>query len=112
MSADLHNSPGAMESKPRRAALAFIFITVVLDMLALGMIVPVLPKLVEDFMHGNTARAAEYVGLFATVWAAMQFLFSPVLGALSDRFGRCPIVLLSNFIDDHRVARDRTEHRR
>jgi MFS transporter, DHA1 family, tetracycline resistance protein len=93
----MSDEPGAPEHKPRRAALAFIFITVVLDMLALGMIVPVLPKLVEDFMHGNTARAAEYVGLFATVWAAMQFLFSPVLGALSDRFGRRPIVLLSNF---------------
>jgi DHA1 family tetracycline resistance protein-like MFS transporter len=83
--------------KPRVAALAFIFITVVLDMLALGMIVPVLPQLVEEFMHGNTAQAAEYVGLFATVWAAMQFLFSPVLGALSDRFGRRPVILLSNF---------------
>jgi len=86
-----------LTTKPRRAALAFIFITVVLDMLALGIIVPVLPKLVEDFMHGNTARAAEYVGLFATVWAAMQFVFSPVLGALSDRFGRRPVILLSNF---------------
>jgi MFS transporter, DHA1 family, tetracycline resistance protein len=81
----------------RRAALAFIFITVVLDMLALGMIVPVLPKLVEDFLHGNTARAAEYVGWFATLWAAMQFLFSPVLGAASDRFGRRPVILMSNF---------------
>jgi MFS transporter, DHA1 family, tetracycline resistance protein len=82
---------------PRRAALTFIFITVVLDMLALGMIVPVLPKLVEDFVGGNTARAAEIYGLFGTVWAMMQFVFSPVLGALSDRFGRRPVILLSNF---------------
>jgi DHA1 family tetracycline resistance protein-like MFS transporter len=81
---------------PRRAALTFIFITVVLDMLALGMIVPVLPKLVENFVGGNTARAAEIYGLFGTVWALMQFVFSPVLGAMSDRFGRRPVILLSN----------------
>ena len=81
----------------RRAALVFIFITVVLDMLALGMIMPVLPKLIEDFVHGNTARAAEIYGLFATVWALMQFVFSPVLGSLSDRFGRRTVILLSNF---------------
>jgi DHA1 family tetracycline resistance protein-like MFS transporter len=81
----------------RRAALAFIFVTVVLDMLALGMIVPVLPKLIKDFVHGNTARAAEIYGLFGTVWALMQFIFSPVLGALSDRFGRRTVILLSNF---------------
>src|SRR5258708_2936224 len=84
-------------STPRRAALVFIFVTVVLDMLALGMIVPVLPKLVEAFLGGNTARAAELYGLFATVWALMQFLFSPVIGGLSDRYGRRPVILLSNF---------------
>jgi len=81
----------------RRAALAFIFVTVMLDMLALGMIIPVLPKLVERFMGGNTAAAAEVFGLFNTAWALMQFLFSPLIGALSDRFGRRPVVLLSNF---------------
>src|SRR3984893_14496118 len=84
-------------AKTRRAALIFIFITLVLDMLALGMIVPVLPKLVEDFVHGDTARAAYIVGVFGTVWALMQFVFSPVLGALSDQYGRRPVVLLSNF---------------
>src|SRR5215471_17081534 len=82
---------------PRQAAFAFVFITVLLDMLALGMVIPVLPKLIESFLAGDTARASEFVGLFATVWALMQFLFSPVLGALSDRFGRRPVILISNF---------------
>lgn len=81
---------------PRKAAFIFIFITVMLDMLALGIIIPVLPKLIEHFVGGDTARAAKYVGLFGTVWAAIQFLASPVAGALSDRFGRRPVVLLSN----------------
>jgi DHA1 family tetracycline resistance protein-like MFS transporter len=81
---------------PRRAALAFIFVTVLLDMLALGMVIPVLPKLVEDFVNNDTAAAAWIFGIFGTVFALMQFIFSPVAGALSDRFGRRPIVLLSN----------------
>ncbi len=80
----------------RPAAFIFIFVTVALDMLAIGIIIPVLPKLIERFMDGNTARAAEIVGLFGTAWAIMQFLFSPALGSLSDRFGRRPVILLSN----------------
>src|ERR1044071_8376206 len=80
----------------RGAALAFIFVTVVLDMVALGVIVPVLPKLVVQFAGGDTARASRIYGLFGTVWALMQFLVAPVLGALSDRFGRRPVILLSN----------------
>src|SRR6187397_2750082 len=81
----------------RHAAVIFIFVTVVLDMLALGMIIPVLPLLIEEFRGGNTARAAETVGVFGATFAAVQMVMSPVLGALSDRFGRRPVILLSNF---------------
>src|SRR6266481_5533276 len=81
----------------RRAAFAFVFVTVLLDMLAIGIIIPVLPKLVVDFVSGDAAEGARIYGLFGTVWALMQFLFSPVQGALSDRFGRRPVILASNF---------------
>ncbi len=81
----------------RPAALIFIFITVLLDMVAIGIIVPVLPKLVVDLTGGDMAKGVRVFGWFGLVWAAMQFFFAPVLGALSDRFGRRPVILLSNF---------------
>jgi DHA1 family tetracycline resistance protein-like MFS transporter len=81
---------------PRKAAFIFVFITVALDMLAIGIVIPVLPNLIETFLAGDAARAAKYVGLFATIFAAVQFVVSPLLGALSDRFGRRPVILLSN----------------
>ncbi len=86
---------GAPPAGPRRAAVAFIFVTVLIDVLALGLIIPVLPRLVQDFVGGNAASAASMFGLFGTSWALMQFLASPVLGSLSDRFGRRPVLLLS-----------------
>ncbi|HXR36348.1 MAG TPA: TCR/Tet family MFS transporter [Candidatus Binataceae bacterium] len=80
---------------PRKAALAFIFVTVLIDMLAFGMIIPVLPMLVQNFVGGDAARGAEFYGLFGTAWALMQFIFSPVQGSLSDRFGRRTVILIS-----------------
>src|SRR5260370_3277701 len=82
---------------PRPAAFAFIFVTVLLDMLAIGIIIPVLPKLVVVFVGGDAAEGARNYGLSGTVWSLMQFVFSPVQGALSDRFGRRPVILISNF---------------
>jgi len=82
--------------KPRPAAVIFIFVTVMLDMLALGLIAPVLPKLILDFRGGNSVSAAYWLGWFGTIFAAMQFFFSPIIGVASDRFGRRPVILLSN----------------
>ena len=78
-----------------KRALAFIFCTVALDVLALGLMIPVLPQIVLGFMGGDTAGAATVFGLFATAWGLMQFLCSPLLGALSDRYGRRPVILIS-----------------
>lgn len=76
--------------------MLFIFVTVLLDMVALGIIIPVLQPLILSFTGGSFANASIASGIFATIFAAVQFFASPVLGTLSDRFGRRPIVLLSN----------------
>jgi DHA1 family tetracycline resistance protein-like MFS transporter len=80
-----------------RAAFGFIFAASVMDILAIGIIIPVLPNLVLFFQHGDTAEAARDTGWFGLVFGAMQFVFSPIVGALSDRFGRRPVLLVSIF---------------
>ena len=89
--------PDTLPAAGRQAAFVFIFVTILLDMLSLGIVIPVLPKLVVDFMGGDTATGAKVFGLFATAWALMQFSFSPLQGTLSDRFGRRAVILISNF---------------
>ena len=90
-----------MSSEPakssRQPALVFIFITLFLDILGIGLIVPILPKLVEQFTGGSIASASHIYGLLAALAGLMQFIFAPLLGSLSDRFGRRPVILLSLF---------------
>jgi DHA1 family tetracycline resistance protein-like MFS transporter len=80
--------------RSKRAALAFIFVTAVLDIVAMGIIIPVLPQLIVEFV-GSNAEAGWINGVFVALWAGMQFLCSPVIGSLSDQYGRRPVILIS-----------------
>jgi len=93
------SSPAApiSDESPSRAAFTFILVMVGFDFLAFGIIAPVLPDLIRSFEGGDFARASAVTGLFGFAWSAMQFIFSPLLGAWSDRFGRRPVILISCF---------------
>ena len=79
----------------QKPALGFIFVTLFLDILGIGLIVPVLPDLVKSFRGNNVADAASMVGWLTSVFALMQFVCAPILGSLSDQFGRRPVILIS-----------------
>jgi hypothetical protein len=79
----------------RKAALIFIFITVLIDVLAFGVIIPVLPHLVQEFVGGDTSTAAYWTGAFAFAFSLVQFFSAPIQGALADRYGRRPVILIS-----------------
>lgn len=96
-SPDQPPAPTTVSSGRRQAALAFIFVTALLDVLSLGIMIPVLPNLVKSFVGGDTALAADWNVLFASTWGLMQFFVAPVLGMMSDRFGRRPVILTSIF---------------
>lgn len=78
----------------RKAALAFIMVTAIIDIMAMGIVIPVLPKLILEFT-GSDADAGWINGVFVALWAGFQFLFSPIIGSLSDKYGRRPVILLS-----------------
>ncbi|HKY80584.1 MAG TPA: TCR/Tet family MFS transporter [Sphingobium sp.] len=80
--------------RPRTAAVAFILVTALLDVMSMGIVIPVLPQLIEQLVH-STSAAGLWNGLFVALWAGMQFLCSPVIGSLSDRYGRRPVILVS-----------------
>ena len=82
---------------PNKAAFGFILVSVLLDALSFGLVYPVLPRLVLELSGGNTADSSRIFGLIAGAWALMNFLAAPVLGVLSDRFGRRPVILISLF---------------
>jgi MFS transporter, DHA1 family, tetracycline resistance protein len=94
----MHSTPRDGSGRPRRqASIVFILITIFLDVLGIGLIIPVLPQLITDLSGGGVSDGARVYGLFVAAYAAMQFLFAPILGALSDRFGRRPVLLISLF---------------
>jgi DHA1 family tetracycline resistance protein-like MFS transporter len=86
-----------MFQKGRSAALGFIFVTVLIDVIGFGIIIPVLPKLIQDLTGGDMSEASRYGGWLMFTYAFMQFLFAPILGNLSDRYGRRSIILISLF---------------
>ena len=80
--------------KNRPAALAFILVTLLIDVMGLGLIIPVFPNLLKQ-LSGSEVSGAQMLGVFTAIYAVMQFIFAPILGALSDRYGRRPVLLLS-----------------
>ncbi|MDB5088568.1 MAG: tetracycline resistance efflux pump [Mucilaginibacter sp.] len=84
-----------MHKPKKQAALGFIFATLLIDVIGLGIIIPVIPKLIEHLIHGDVSDASWYGGWLTAAYAGMQFLFAPVIGNLSDKFGRRPVLLCS-----------------
>ena len=86
-----------MQKTKKQAAIGFIFITMLIDITGWGIIIPVIPKLIKELIHGDISEAAKYGGWLTFAYAITQFLFAPLIGNLSDKFGRRPIILISLF---------------
>jgi MFS transporter, DHA1 family, tetracycline resistance protein len=86
-----------MNQNKKQAAIGFIFITLLIDITGWGIIIPVIPKLIQELIHGDISEAAKYGGWLTFAYAITQFIFSPLIGNLSDKYGRRPIILISLF---------------
>ena len=86
-----------MKQNKKQAAIGFIFITLLIDVIGLGIIIPVIPKLIQELIHGDVSEAAKIGGWLTFSYAITQFVFSPLVGNLSDKYGRRPVLLLSLF---------------
>ena len=86
-----------MSSNKKQAAIGFIFITILIDITGWGIIIPVIPKLIQELIHRDVSEAAKIGGWIAFAYAITQFIFAPIIGNLSDKFGRRPIILISLF---------------
>ena len=84
-------------AEKRNSALLFIFITLLIDVTGIGIIIPVFPKLITELIHGDLSQASLYGGWLTFAYSVMQFIFSPILGGLSDQYGRRPVLLASLF---------------
>lgn len=86
-----------MEESRKKGALSFIFITLLIDITGWGIIIPVVPELIKELIHADVNEAATYGGWLGFAYAFTQFIFSPIVGNLSDKYGRRPIILISLF---------------
>lgn len=86
-----------MKKEKKNAAIGFIFITMLIDITGWGIIIPVIPKLIQELIHGDVSEAAKIGGWLTFAYAITQFVFAPIIGNLSDKYGRRPIILLSLF---------------
>ena len=86
-----------MAKNKKEAALGFIFITLLIDIIGFGIIIPILPQLIQSLTHGTVSEASRYGGLLIFAYSLMQFIFSPIIGNLSDQYGRRPVLLCSLF---------------
>ena len=86
-----------MSIQKKQAAIGFIFITMLIDITGLGIIIPVIPTLIKELINGDISEAAKYGGWLTFAYAITQFIFAPLIGSLSDKYGRRPIILISLF---------------